>query len=154
MEVASTVQPNEGEPRVANEFSLLNVQFAVFCFPRRNLCQEWVAVIPSHHVRRRFPSVCALDFRCCKEISSVSQTFDERIRCIERHDDFSPRSHCKLLLSSEIAKTEAIVEPVKSNRKRVSLQSPDSSYLKQVSPVDTAIRFSDLSMRQRYPPCE
>ena len=25
MEVASTVQPNEGESRVANEFSLLNV---------------------------------------------------------------------------------------------------------------------------------
>ena len=39
-------------------------------------------------------------FHCCREISLVSQTFDERIRCIRRHDDFSPRSHCKLLLKT------------------------------------------------------
>ena len=125
------------------KFLLLNVQFAafVFCFLQRNLFQEWETVfvsvlpqhfIPLHYVRRRFPSVSALWFRCCRKILFVNQklTFDERISCITRHDDFSPRIHravyCKLPLSSEIAKAEAIVaivEPLKPNRKRVSFQS-------------------------------
>ena len=45
-------------------------------------------------MRRRFPSVSALEFRCCREFPFVNQmlTFDERISCT-RHDDFSPRSH-------------------------------------------------------------
>ena len=46
-------------------------------------------------MRQRFPSVSALEFRWRREIPSVNQklTFDERIGCITRHDDFSPRSH-------------------------------------------------------------
>ena len=37
-------------------------------------------------VRRRFPSVSALEFRCCREIPFVDPklTFDERISCIKR----------------------------------------------------------------------
>ena len=37
----------------------------------------------------------SLLFRCCREIPSVNQklTFDQRISCITRPDDFSPRSH-------------------------------------------------------------
>ena len=37
----------------------------------------------------------SLLFRCCREIPSVNQklTFDKRISCITRPDDFSPRSH-------------------------------------------------------------
>ena len=77
-------------------------------------------------MRRKFPSVSALEFRCCREIPLVNQklTFDERISCITRHDDLHRdvigKPHCKLLLSSEIAKAEAIVtivEPVKLNLK-------------------------------------
>ena len=46
-------------------------------------------------VQQRFPSVSALEFRWRREIPSVNQklTFEERIGCITRHDDFSPRSH-------------------------------------------------------------
>ena len=46
-------------------------------------------------MRQRFPSVSALEFRWRREIPSVNQklTFEERIGCITRHDDFSPRSH-------------------------------------------------------------
>ena len=45
-------------------------------------------------MRRKFPSVVALEFRCSREIPLVNQklTFDEKISCIMRHDDFSPRS--------------------------------------------------------------
>ena len=64
---------------------------------------------------------------CCREISLVNQklTFDERISCITRHDDFSQKingqSHCKLLLPSEIAEAiVAIVEPFKLIGKRVN----------------------------------
>ena len=51
--------------------------------------------IPSHYVRQRFPSVCALEFHCSREISFVNKklTFDEIISCITRHHNFSPRSH-------------------------------------------------------------
>ena len=37
----------------------------------------------------------SLLFRCCREIPSVNQklTFDKRISCTTRPDDFSPRSH-------------------------------------------------------------
>lgn len=73
-------------------------------------------------MRRKFPSVSALEFRCCREIPLVNQklTFDERISCITRHDDLHRDVIGKLLLSSEIAKAEAIVtivEPVKLNLK-------------------------------------
>ena len=46
-------------------------------------------------MRRRFPSVSALEFRCCKEIPTINQklTFSEIISYITRHDDFPPRSH-------------------------------------------------------------
>ena len=55
----------------------------------------WWHFIPSHYVRRRFSSVSALEFRCCREIPLVNQklTFYERISCIRRHDGFSPRSY-------------------------------------------------------------
>ena len=43
----------------------------------------------------KVPSVSALEFRCCRVIPLRNQkrTFDERISCITRHNDFSPRSH-------------------------------------------------------------
>ena len=43
----------------------------------------------------KVPSVNALEFRCCRIIPQRNQrrTFDKRISCITRHDDFSPRSH-------------------------------------------------------------
>ena len=43
----------------------------------------------------KVPSVSALEFRCCRVLPLTNQkrTFDERISCITRHDDFSPRSH-------------------------------------------------------------
>ena len=43
---------------------------------------------------RTFPLVSALEFRCRRVILLANQklTFDERISCITRHDDFSPRS--------------------------------------------------------------
>ena len=55
----------------------------------------WWHFIPSHYVRRRFSSVSALEFRCCREIPLVNQelTFYERISCIRRHDGFSLRSY-------------------------------------------------------------
>ena len=39
--------------------------------------------------------VSALEFRCCREFPLLNQklTFDGRINCIARHDDFPPRSH-------------------------------------------------------------
>ena len=110
-------------------FSLLRLCFVFYgeiCFKSGKLCSFlFCHSIPSHYVRRRFPSVSDLRFRCCRKILFVNQklTFDERISCITRHDDFSPRIHravyCKLPLSSEIAKAEAtvaIVEPLKPNR--------------------------------------
>ena len=43
---------------------------------------------------RTFPLVSALEFRCRRVILLANQKliFDERISCITRHDDFSPRS--------------------------------------------------------------
>ena len=37
----------------------------------------------------------ALEFRCCRMIPTANHklTFDERIGCITRHDDFVSRSH-------------------------------------------------------------
>ena len=63
-------------------------------------------------------------------LANQKLTFDERISCITRHDDFSSRSHravsLKLLLSSEISKAETIViEPV--HGKRVTIKSFGSS---------------------------
>ena len=74
--------------------------------------------------------VSALGFRCCRVIPLANQklTFDcsiERIRWITRdnfHRKVIDQFYCKLLLSSDIVKTEAIVvEPFKW--KRVSLYS-------------------------------
>ena len=50
--------------------------------------------IPSHYVRRRFLSVSALEFCCCREIPFLNQkqTFGERISCVTRHEDFLIRS--------------------------------------------------------------
>ena len=41
-----------------------------------------------------------LEFRCCRVILLANQklTFDERISCITRHDNFSPRSHRSISL--------------------------------------------------------
>ena len=46
-------------------------------------------------MRRRFPLVNALEFRCYTVIPLANQklNFDDRISCFTRHDDFSPRSH-------------------------------------------------------------
>ena len=51
--------------------------------------------IPSHYVRRRFPSVIVLEFRSCREIPVLIKklTFDERISCVTRYHKFSPRNH-------------------------------------------------------------
>ena len=62
--------------------------------------------------------------RFSRVIPLVNQkrTFDERIRCITRHDVFRRevigQFHCKLLLSPESAKAEVIVvEPVKRKKR-------------------------------------
>ena len=74
-------------------------------------------------MRRRFPLVSALEFRCCGEIPLVNQklTFDELISCITRHDDFHRevigQFHSKVLLSLEIAKEEAIVVELVKRKK-------------------------------------
>ena len=46
-------------------------------------------------MRRKFPFVSVLEFRCCRVIPSGNHklTSKERISCIRRHDDLSPRSH-------------------------------------------------------------
>ena len=46
------------------------------------------------------PSVSAQEFSCCREIplANPKLTFEERIGCITRHGDFSPRSHRALSL--------------------------------------------------------
>ena len=76
-----------------------------FCvlFLMRNLWKEWISLfvpvasnfISSNQVRRRFPLVGAIGFRSRGVIPLANQklTFDERISCIVKHDDFSPRSH-------------------------------------------------------------
>ena len=78
--------------------------------------------IPSHEVRRRFFFVRVLEFRCRRVIPLANHklTSEERISCITRHDDLSPRNYwavslqVALFLRLEIIKTEAIVvEPVK-----------------------------------------
>ena len=62
-------------------------------------------------MKRRFPLVSALEFRCCTMILFTNHklTFDERIGTIILCREVIGRSHCKLLLSSKIAKTEAVV---------------------------------------------
>ena len=62
------------------------------CGVRQKISQHF---IPSHYVRRRFPSFIALEFPCSREVSLVNQklTFDERISWITRHHNFSPRRH-------------------------------------------------------------
>ena len=81
----------------------------------------------------RPPLVSALEFRRCWVIPSANQklTFDERISCITRHDDFSPRSH--RAVSLEVSpflrdrKGNSLSSPSRLNGKRVSLLSSDSS---------------------------
>ena len=70
------------------------VSFSMAKFMLR-ISSIWWHFIPSHYVRRRFSSVSALEFRCCREIPLVNQklTFYEIISCIRRHDGFSPRSY-------------------------------------------------------------
>ena len=86
-----------------------------------------------HTVWQRFPVVNALKFHCYREIPRVNQelTFDKRISCINIfHQEVIRQFHCKLLLSSEIVKVEAIVmiiKPIKPNRK----QTPTLSYNQQ-----------------------
>ena len=67
-------------------------------------------------MRRRFPSVSTLEFRCCRIIPSVNHklTFDERIGTMILCREVIGQFHCMLLLSSKTAKTEAVVvKPVK-----------------------------------------
>ena len=80
----------------------VNVAF-VLCFPRRNLCQEQVALFVS--VATTFysfaPSATKVLLGQCSRVALLLSnslanqklTFDERISCITRHDDFSSRSH-------------------------------------------------------------
>ena len=69
-EVARTVQSYEGEPRASNEDFDEDWRRRCFaCSVRSRLEQEIPQpFIPSHYVRQRFPSVIALEFRCCREI--------------------------------------------------------------------------------------
>ena len=81
----------------------------------------WQHFIPSHKERQGFPLLSVLDFRCFRVIALANhkRTFDERIGCITRHDDFVPRSHRAVFTASlsfpqRLKKTEAVaVEPVK-----------------------------------------
>ena len=52
------------------------------CGVRQKISQHF---IPSHYVRRRFPSFIALEFPCSREVSLVNQKLT--------FDDFSPRRH-------------------------------------------------------------
>ena len=67
-------------------------------------------LLPSHHVRRRLPSVSALEFRCCgNPLVNQRLTFGEK-SAVSRgkmifHRELVGCFHCKLFLSSEIAKT-------------------------------------------------
>ena len=91
--------------RLNKKISLLNVQFFafVFYFLQRNLWKEWLALfvpvvlnfISSYEARRRFPLISAIEFRSRGVIPLANQKlpFDERISCIVKRDDFSPRSH-------------------------------------------------------------
>ena len=51
--------------------------------------------IPSHEVRRRFFFVRVLEFRCRRVIPLANHklTSEEKISCITRHDDLSPRNY-------------------------------------------------------------
>ena len=78
-------------------------------------------------MRRRFPLASALEFRCRRMIPLANHklTFDERIGCITRHDNFVLRNHrevspqvAPLLLF--ITKVGAVVdEPVKRKTSEV-----------------------------------
>ena len=77
-------------------FSSLGLCF-VFC------CKIYIKKGELWSFQRRFPLVNALEFRCCKITPSANRkaTFDggiERICCIARHDDFSPRGPLAVLL--------------------------------------------------------
>ena len=74
----------------------------------------------------------ALEFRCCRMIPLANHklTFDERIGCVTRHDDFVPRSHRAVsLLVAPLFKdckgSVRLSSSSRSNGKRVSLS--DSS---------------------------
>ena len=62
----------------------------------------WQHFIPSHKERQGFPLLSVLDFRCFRVIALANhkRTFDERIGCITRHDDFVPRSHRAVFTAS------------------------------------------------------
>ena len=131
LEVASTVQPYEGEPRASNEdfdedfdedwqrrflacgfqvkkrtkkslywiFSLLRLCFVSMAKSMLRMGSVFVSVaIPFHSFAL---SAAKVPLARCSRVSLLSsnshskpkRTFDERISCITRHDDFSPRSH-------------------------------------------------------------
>ena len=111
MEVASPIQPYEGEPLTSNEdfdedwlrrFLACGVQVKIrtknsrfLMFSLFRLCfvfygeiyvlKEWVAVFV-------FVDITFYSFSLIP-LAHHKLTFDERIGCITRHDDFVPRSH-------------------------------------------------------------
>ena len=80
-------------------FSLLRL--CLFSMPKfmLRMSSVFVSIAKTFHSfaisAAKVPSVSALEFRCCRVIPLRNQkrTFDERISCITRHNDFSPRSH-------------------------------------------------------------
>ena len=87
--------------------------------------------IPSHKERQGFLLLSVLDFRCLRMIPLANHklTFDERIGCITRHDDFVPRSH-RAVFTASLSFPQRLqrlrLSPWSwSDRKRVSLS--DSS---------------------------
>ena len=74
----------------------------------------------------------APEFRCCRMIPLANHklTFDERIGCVTRHDDFVPRSHRAVSLQvaplfKDCKGSVRLSLSSRSNGKRVSLS--DSS---------------------------
>ena len=76
MEVARTVHSYEGEPRASNEDVDEDWQDGVSPVAFRSRFEQEIPqpFIPSHYVRRSFPSVIALEFRWCREIPLVTKS--------------------------------------------------------------------------------
>ena len=74
----------------------------------------------------------ALEFRCCRMIPTANHklTFDERIGCITRHDDFVPRSHRAVSLQ--------VAPFLKDCKSSVRLSSSSRLNGKQVSLSDSS----------------
>ena len=87
-------------------------------------------------MRRRFPLVGAIGFRSRGVIPLANQklTFDERISCIVKYDDFSPRSHravsqqvTPFLVHCKGRGDRCRAGQMENDEKRMRLESSDSS---------------------------